>query len=151
MQALFGVSVIMECVSFSPLRARQHVPPAKKLSSLSVALSGHGGIAPSPSLPRSYLARAEIYLKGKKSKTSMQSGSARSGSYTLESPENIPAGNPPSEFTALAGALGMSRIPDARRRYRAKALQLAKCAKANPTLSPPPSDQAGHLTGQLGW
>lgn len=85
----------------------------------------------------------------------MQSGSARSGSYILESPENILAGNPPSEFTALADTLGMIRFPGARRRYGKKPCSwLSVLTLTPPSLRPAvslTSDQTKHLTGQLGW
>lgn len=84
----------------------------------------------------------------------MQSGSARSGSYILESPENILAGNPLWEFTALADTSGMIRIPGARRRYRKKPCSWLSALALVPPSSRPAvsltSDRTGLLTGQLG-
>lgn len=67
----------------------------------------------------------------------MQSGSARSGSYILKSPENILAGNPPLEFAALADTFRDD--PDPRRwaTLHEEGWQLAKCANVNPTLFAP--------------
>lgn len=67
----------------------------------------------------------------------MQSGSARPGSYILESPENILAGNPPSEFAALADTFGDDPDPRRSATLQEEASQLAKCANVNPTLFAP--------------